>query len=121
MAGLELWAVRLDLRQQEEEHQLTKRCMTVREYQRSRDKKAWQHIEVVIMSRLDEMKGAEGKKKAIPVYRQSGSPLFTNDRFYKRIWRSQKRKIGLYKRKWRVAEIVRYPFQPVPTVIKIQP
>lgn len=67
MAGLELWAVRLDLRQQEEEHQLAKRCMTVREYQRSRDKKAWQHIEVVIMSRLDEIKGAEGKKKAIPV------------------------------------------------------
>lgn len=39
----------------------------MREYQRSRDKKAWQHIEGVIMSRLDEMKGAEGKKKATPV------------------------------------------------------
>ncbi len=35
----------------------------MREYQRSRDKKAWQHIEVVIMSRLDEMKGAEGEEK----------------------------------------------------------
>ena len=35
-----------------------KRCMTVRVYQRSRNKNAWQHIEVVIMSRLDEIKGA---------------------------------------------------------------
>lgn len=34
---------------------------------------------------------------------------------------AKKERLGLYKRKWRGAEIVRYPFQPVPTVIKIQP
>ncbi|MDB9190786.1 hypothetical protein [Parabacteroides distasonis] len=37
--------------------------MTVREYQRSRDKKAWQHIEVVIMSRLDENERSRGEEK----------------------------------------------------------
>lgn len=95
--------------------------MTVREYQRSRDKKAWQHIEVVIMSRLDEMKGAEGKKGNTCLIGKAAVRFSRMTGFIKRIMAQPKRKIGLYKRKWRVAEIVRYPFQPVPTVIKIQP